>query len=219
VLDDLNQIQVQLTEIRRWSMMVPNNDKLPMRFYVQMSLAFPSVNVREFRDQAFLLIKNRLAIENAIAQTQLSQWALAPVQPVTIAPWRWALAVLCTLLGVAWMVFLGKGYSRLQQLHAQRAEDISDMERRLEEAQLPPPAVLPPPPAEPAPAATVSEPAWTAQVRASIPDLLGRVKNIQRLFDSGHSQELVARDLSIVEAKLVQWDKAAQDAQTPPTGA
>ena len=219
VIDDLNQIQLLLNEVRRWSnsRAVASEDKLPLSFYVQMSRAFPTVNVRLFEEQAFLLIKSRLIIENALFQTQLRQWMQHSAEPEPPSLWRWTLALLCALVAAGWLLLLGRGLAQYRQQHAKHTNDLRALEIKLQEALANPPDM--------APAATIAkqnseaESAWASQVQASIPDLLGRLKNIQRLFDSGYSQELVACDLAIVEAKLAQWDQSLQDVapRTPGT--
>jgi hypothetical protein len=219
VVDDLNHIQIHLTEIRRWSMsvMMPSDFKLPMRFYVQMSMAFPSVNVRQFESQAFLLIKSRLAIQNAIAQAQLLQLKQMPVEPTPVSPLRWWVAVICALVSVGWMFVLGRGLSNFRYQHSQLTDEVDTLNKKIQEAKFEGDSLEPE-----AVATTIHQPAteslWASQVRAALPDVLGRVKNIKRLFDSGHSQEMVARDLSIVEAKLVQWDRSSNDSPIPPSG-
>ena len=216
LVDDLNQIQIQLTEIRRWSISstVAYKDKLPLRFHEQMALVFPSLYVQQLENQANILFKSRLTIENAMAQTQLRQTLQAPADQSGASPLRWVVILLCVMVGVGWLLGLGRGLSHARLQQEALGLEIRQLSIRLQQAYSAPQSA---PPTEehsgPSPESS-AELTWAMQVHDAIPDLLGRVKNIQMLFDSGQSLERVSRDLAIVEAKLSQWERSAQNVKT-----
>ncbi len=219
LVEDLNQIQIQLTEIRRWSISstVAYKDKLPLRFHEQMALIFPSLYVQQLENQANILFKSKLTIEHAMAQAQLRQTLQAPAEQTAVSPLRWVVILLCVLVSVAWLLSLGRGLSHARMQQEQLGLEIHNLNIRLQQAQASPPPA--PPTEQPAPSPDNSaELTWAMQVQDAIPDLLGRVKNIQMLFDSGQSLERVSRDLAIVEAKLSQWERSAHHV-TDATGA
>jgi hypothetical protein len=224
VVDDLNQIQLQLTEIRRWSISnsVAYDDKLPLRFHQQMALVFPTLYVQQLENHANLLFKSRLAIENAMAQAQLQALLNTAADPETTPQTNWWVLLVCLLVGAGWLLALGRAHAQTraqtsvqtETMLAQHRAALQAVQSQLQEAMDKSlVAASPPPPAQ----AAMPE-AW-AQVQADVPDLLGRVKTIQHLFDAGRSQEWVARDLAILETKLRQWEKATQPGPDSPDGA
>jgi len=224
MVDDLNQIQLQLTEIRRWSISntVAYADKLPLRFHEQMALVFPTLYVQQLENHANLLFKSRLTIENAMAQAQLQALLKPAADPETTSQTNWWVLLVCLLAGAGWLLALGRAHAQTRAqtsaqtdaMLAQHRAALQAMQSQLQEAVDKSLVVANPPP----PVQAVMPEAW-AQVQADIPDLLGRVKTIQHLFDAGRSQEWVARDLAILEAKLCQWEKATQPGPDSPDGA
>lgn len=208
IVDDLNQIQLELMEIRRWSISntVAYDDKLPLRFHEQMALIFPNLYVQQFENQANLLFNSRLTIENAMTQAQLQAFLKSSSEPVNSSNLTWLVAFVCLLLGAGWLLVLGRALAHDRNLLALRAKDIQAMQVQLKKTMALP-VVDVATPMRPEPAAV---PEIWKQLQADVPDLLGRVKTIQHLFDTGRSQEWVVRDLAILEAKLTQWDKANQ---------
>lgn len=218
--DDLNQIQLQLVEIRRWSISdtVAYDDKLPLRFHEQMALVFPALFVQQFGNHANLLFKSRLTIENAMAQAQLQALLKPAADPVTTPQKDWWVLLLCLLVGAGWLLALGRAHAQTRAqsgaMLAQQRAALQAIQSQRQEAMDKSLVVANPPP----PAQAAMPEAW-AQIQAEVPDLLGRVKTIQHLFDSGRSQEWVARDLSILETKLLQWGKATEPGPDWPDGA
>lgn len=203
VTQEMDRIQALLVGFRRMSLVgtLPDNAKLSMRVFAQLSLTFPTARVTEFSSTAKRLMPRRWELLYQLEKLRRDEAPLAAiaVPPTSIigGAWEVALAGMMGLILLVWAQHQTVKWQKRAQLEARTVQVLKGQLSEHSQTQT-----------ETFKSSAVTSEDLVLKLANELPDVRGRIKSVRLRFDSGQSLDTAAQDLTLIDDKLAQWDLA-----------
>lgn len=208
ITQDLDRIQFLLVEFRRISLSsaTPVEARFSLGLFGQLAETFPTTRVIELTHTSKRLMQNRWAMLYQMERFRLPNHPAEKSTPLSAQPVQSQGSIWLGLLGLLLLVGVQHQTRHWQQRAEREAQTVEVLQGHLQEHQLTQAEAEVQAKSTAKTAATPKDD-WAQKVADELADLRGRIKSARLRFDTGQSQEAVARDLSLVDEKLAQWDR------------